>query len=261
MQILFAKYHGAGNDFIVIDDRQLGFPVTDQKFIAHLCQHRLGVGADGVLLLQPSQKADFRMKIFNADGNEAEQCGNGLRCLVDFIHQNEIAHNRLTVETSDRIVECTWEAGRICVDLGPYAWVEESVPIDPFSLELIDTGVPHAVAFVEKLDHPNFKEVACELRSHRAWGAKGANVNFAMVQGEKVLTRTYERGVEDETLACGTGAAAVAVAAVKRYQLKNPVCIVPASQEELFVEVADTSVRLQGKATFVFHGSIPYHPN
>ena len=112
--------------------------------------------------------------------------------------------------------------------------------------------------FVDGIDHPNFKEIASELRSHKALGPEGANVNFASLQGDKLYTRTYERGVEDETLACGTGAAAVAVAAMKKYQLKNPVCIVPASQEELYVEVTPSKVRLLGKATFVFHGMVSY---
>jgi diaminopimelate epimerase len=258
MLIPFAKYHGAGNDFIVVDDRRERFPVGDREFIAHLCEHRLGVGADGVLLLQPSEKADFRMRIFNADGNEAAQCGNGLRCLVDFIHQSGISMKSLTLETAERVVECSWQGNLISVDLGSYQWLKEGMGVDPFSIDLIDTGVPHAVAFVEELKHPAFKEVAAGLRWHKSLGPEGANVNFARMVDGKLYTRTYERGVEDETLACGTGAAAVAIAAMKKYKLENPVCIVPASEEELFIEVAQSKVRLLGRATFVFHGSVFY---
>jgi diaminopimelate epimerase len=315
MQFQFAKYHGAGNDFVILDDRRQRFPVEDQKFIEHLCEHRLGVGADGVVLLQPSEKADFRMRIFNADGKEAAQCGNGLRCLVDFIRQMghpipTLAQNlvsdkvsasdlqqaqtlrkqamflnmadarscegvdagavqsqilsqcwytsNLTIETHERVVQCSWEGDQITVDLGAYIWAHDNFPIDSFSLQLVHTGVPHAVAFVEDLAVPNFQSVASKLRFHEAFAPQGANVNFAQMRGDKIYTRTYERGVEEETLACGTGAAAVAVAAMKKYQLKNPICIVPASCEELFVEVTSKTVKLRGRATFVFHGSISY---
>ncbi|HEX2579843.1 MAG TPA: diaminopimelate epimerase [Rhabdochlamydiaceae bacterium] len=258
MQLPFAKYHGAGNDFVIFDDRSLRFPAGDHKFIEHLCEHRLGVGADGVVLLQPSEKADFRMRIFNADGKEAAQCGNGLRCLVDFIRQMGYPHSNLTIETHERIVECSWEGDQITVDLGAYIWAHDNFPIDPFSLQLIHTGVPHAVAFVSDLAIPDFQSIASKLRFHKAFAPQGANVNFAEVKGNKIYTRTYERGVEEETLACGTGAAAVAIAAMKKYQLKNPICIVPASREELFVEVMPKTVKLKGRATFVFHGSICY---
>lgn len=258
MQLPFAKYHGAGNDFVIFDDRKSVFPIADQKFIEHLCEHRLGVGADGVILLQSSEKADYRMRIFNADGKEAAQCGNGLRCLVDFIKQMGHPVPHLTIETQERIVKCSWEGDQITVDLGAYIWAHDNFPIEPFSLQLVHTGVPHAVAFVKDLSMPDFQSVASKLRFHAAFAPHGANINFAQIKDGKIYTRTYERGVEEETLACGTGAAAVAVAAMKKYQLKNPICIVPASHEELFVQVESQTVQLRGKATFVFHGFIPY---
>jgi diaminopimelate epimerase len=257
MQIPFAKYHGAGNDFIIIDDERLKFPLMDSEFIIHLCEHRLGVGADGVVLLQPSDKADFRMRIFNADGKEAAQCGNGLRCLVDFIRQNKRVTSPIVIETEERVIACSWEGDQITVDLGMPEWLFEHT-IDAVSLQVINTGVPHAVAFVENLTMPDFKAVAAKLRFHDVFAPEGTNVNFAWLQGDKIYTRTYERGVEDETLACGTGAAAVAVAAVKKFKLKSPICIVPVSQEELFVDVSPHTVRLKGKATFVFHGIVSY---
>jgi len=256
MIIPFAKYHGAGNDFILVDDRVLKFPVADEAFIVHMCQHRLGIGADGLILLQPSELADFRMRIFNADGKEAEMCGNGLRCLVDFIRQDGFKLREVSIETQGRIVQCTWKGDKISVDLGSYEQYGKPVKIEPYTLHMVNTGVPHAVAFVETLEHPQFTAVASKIRSHPALGPEGANVNFAQFYEGKIYTRTYERGVEDETLACGTGAAAVAIAAVQKYGLKNPVCIVPASQEELFVEVHSDRVHLLGQATLVFIGSI-----
>lgn len=258
MQFPFAKYHGAGNDFIVIDNEKIRFPDTDRDYIAHLCHRRLGVGADGVVLLQPSEKADFRMRIFNADGKEAAQCGNGLRCLIDFIRQKGHLSENLTIETQARIVPCSWKNNQITIDLGPSQWLLQDFPVDSLSLQLIHTGVPHIVAFVDSLDIPDFKNTASKLRHHAAFSPEGTNVNFAQLKDGKVYMRTYERGVEDETLACGTGAAAVAVAAQKKYSLQDPVCIVPASREELFVHATTPTVRLRGSATFVFHGSISY---
>jgi diaminopimelate epimerase len=199
------------------------------------------------------------MRIFNSDGKEAAQCGNGLRCLVDFIKQNTTAARQLTIETQERIVSCSWDGAQITVDLGSYEWIHENFSVSPFSLQLIHTGVPHAVAFVDRLDISDFKSIASKLRFHDVFAPEGANVNFAHLRNGKLYTRTYERGVEDETLACGTGAAAVAVAAMKKYQLKNPICIVPASQEELFVEVTPKGVYLTGCATFVFLGSVCYN--
>lgn len=258
MHLPFAKYHGAGNDFLLIDDERMRFPVTDPDYIAHLCHRRLGVGADGIVLLQLSEKADFRMRIFNADGKEAAQCGNGLRCLVDFIRQKGYFSEKLLIETQLRIVPCSWQNNQITIDLGTPQWLLHDVPLDSFSLQLIHTGVPHLVAFVDRLDIPDFKSIASKLRYHEIFSPAGANVNFAQLQEGKIYVRTYERGVEDETLACGTGAAAVAIAARRKYSLQNPVCVVPVSQEELFVEQTLETVRLTGSATFVFHGSVSY---
>jgi diaminopimelate epimerase len=258
MQFSFAKYQGAGNDFIVIDDEKMRFPVADSHYISRLCHRKFGIGADGVVLLQPSKKADFRMRIFNADGKEVAQCGNGLRCLVDFIHQKDPTAQSVLVETQKRVIPCSWESGLITIDLGPAEWLLEDFSLDAFSLQLINTGVPHLVAFVDQLNMSDFKSVGAKLRHHEAFSPEGANVNFAQLQGDKIFVRTYERGVEDETLACGTGAAAVAVAALKKYSLQNPVCIVPTSQEELYVEATDEAVRLKGPATCVFYGYVPY---
>jgi diaminopimelate epimerase len=244
--IPFAKYHGAGNDFIVIDDRKETFPV---KCIPSICQRHLGIGADGVLLLQTSKKADCRMKMFNSDGKEAAMCGNGLRCLVDFAYKLELIGKTATIQTMDRIVECEWNEDSITVDLGPYQWVHQELPFNALKLQVINTGVPHAVAF----DTQFF--LAPEIRSLPALGQEGANVSFAILKDGKLHTRTFERGVEAETLACGSGAAAVAVAAQQKYQLANPITIVPLSGEELKVDVRPASVRLTGKATFVFHGT------
>src|SRR3569832_1684792 len=181
MQFPFAKYHGAGNDFIIIDDEKLKFPSADADYIAHLCQHRLGVGADGDVLLQSSEKADFRMRIFNADGREAAQCGNGLRCLVDFIRQSKRVLSPLSIETEGRVVACCWEGDQIVVDLGTAEWLFKHT-VDSYPLQVINTGVPHAVAFVENLEMPDFKSIASKLRHNAIFAPEGTNVNFAWLQ-------------------------------------------------------------------------------
>lgn len=254
MIILFAKYHGAGNDFIVIDDRSEAFPAHDSRFIQSLCHRQFGIGADGLLLLQKSAKADCRMRIFNADGKEADMCGNGLRCLVDFAHRKEIIGAHSTVETTTRIVPCEWNSQEITVDLGSYE-VYPKLSIAELELQVVHTGVPHAIAFVEQDDQ---FDKAAQIRSHASFGREGTNVNFAIFKEGKLYTRTFERGVEGETLACGSGAAAVAVAAQKKFHLPNPITIVPRSGEELKVDVLPGQLRLKGKATFVFHGSFEY---
>jgi diaminopimelate epimerase len=252
MILLFAKYHGAGNDFIVIDDRTEAFPVSHSAFVQSLCQRHTGIGADGLILLQSSSRADARMRIFNSDGHEAALCGNGLRCLVDFAHRLHLIGSRSTIETKNRLVACEWTQETVTVDLGPYEFLAMKLSFEALKFHLINTGVPHAVAFVED-DH---FALAPQIRSHPSFGSEGANVNFAMLKGSKLHIRTYERGVEGETLACGSGAAAVAVAAHHVYHLSNPITIVPCSGEELQVNVLPASLRLTGKATFVFHGSV-----
>lgn len=252
MIIPFAKYHGAGNDFIVIDDRKEAFPVSDSNFIQFLCQRQTGIGADGLLLLQKSTKAGARMRIFNSDGKEAAMCGNGLRCLVDFAYQSQFIAAESTIETATRIVECQWSENEITVDLGPYELFPSELIFNSLKFQLVNTGVPHAVAFVENDDHFS---LAPQIRSHSSLGKEGANVNFAILKDNKLHVRTYERGIEGETLSCGSGAAAVAAVAKLKYHLPNPITIIPRSGEELKVEVQPSSLRLSGKATLVFHGS------
>lgn len=252
----FAKYHGSENDFLVFDDRKETFPVFDEAYIQFLCKRNTGVGADGLLLLQSSEKADFRMRIFNSDGSEAAMCGNGLRCLVDFAHRQGIAHS--SIEVGNRIAACQWNEDSITTDLGPYEWIHPLLSIPPLDVHVVDTGVPHAVIFVE--NHDQFPLLAPQIRSHFLLGEKGANINFAAFKEGKFYVRTFERGIEAETRSCGSGAAAVAIAAKLKYKeaIASLVTVVPLSQEELIIEILSKTVRLSGKATCVFHGSVAY---
>ncbi len=257
----FFKYQAAGNDFILFDDRQRRFPTEDRSFISRLCHRHFGIGGDGVLLLQPSTTADFCLRIFNADGGEAEQCGNGIRCGVDFVHRQLLPRDHYKIQTMNRVVECSFQNALIRTDLGPYRWIKENLPLDDLSVQLIDTGVPHLVTFVSTSDFSPFEEVAPSLRWDRrilSFEKKGVNVSFSKISGNKVYVRTHERGVEKETLACGTAAAAVAIAARKQYSLPLPISVIPASGDPLFVEVSSKKVVVSGKATLVFKGTTCY---
>lgn len=254
----FAKYHGAGNDFILIDDRNKTFPVDDTVWIAKLCQHRFGIGADGLILLHPSEKADYAMRIFNCDGKEAEMCGNGLRCLAHFIRRLGDPRLMLRIEAGPQMTFCSFDGENVTVDMGGYRWIEKGIRIGPYMVYAVNTGVPHAVIFGDSGD--DFVAIARTIRNHPYFQPEGVNVNFARLENGKVRTRTYERGVEDETLACGTGAAAVAVVASMLHDLKE-VSVFPASEEELHIKLDQDKVTVTGPATFVFGGVLDDHRN
>jgi len=254
--LLFTKYHGAGNDFIVIDDRSKKFPSHNPEVIIRLCSRRFGIGADGLILLHSSEEADFQMVYFNADGKEAALCGNGLRCLAHFLSKHVSPVGSWTIETLDRIVACSMEGSQISVSMGPYQRLERDLVLEGRHVQVIHTGVPHAVIMSSSLDIPDFEEEARKIRFHPRFGSEGVNVNFAMQTSQGAWEcRTYERGVEKETLACGTGAAAVAIAALKEPS-KNQISVKTASQETLSVTVDQGNVVVSGPATFVFAGTI-----
>lgn len=237
---LFYKYHGSGNDFIIIDDRSLTFSPTN---VATLCHRSFGIGADGLLLLQPSECADFRMRYFNSDGGAASMCGNGLRCLIALIHTFIEAKDHYLIETEKELFNCTWDQGNVAVDF-PIPMIKEHS-----SLYLLDTGVPHAVFFTPHFDFDFLKKAKAIREEYNA------NVNAAIVLGTKIALRTFERGVEGETLSCGTGAAAVAFVTAQLHQ-KKELEIVPLSGESLYFSLKESSFTLSGPATFVFSGSI-----
>ncbi len=263
MPLSFSKYSGCGNDFILVDNRLLHFPV-DAAYIAKLCDRKRGVGADGLILLQLSQMADYRMRIFNADGGEAEMCGNGIRCLMQFIRELGGLAPRYRIETMNATLQVEEEqGGLVSVEMAePHSiqW-ELSLP-GFFQLSSLNTGVPHAVIFVEDLERDHWMAIAPQIRHHAAFGPKGTNVNFAQLKSDGTLSvRTYERGVEGETLACGTGATAAALAAAKRFGLPGPIQVLPRSKEPLNISFSwqgdcPTAVTLAGPAHFIFRGFI-----
>lgn len=265
MPIPFSKYSGCGNDFILIDNRGGVFPINRSSLIKQLCERRTGIGADGLILLENSATAQFRMRIYNADGSEAEMCGNGIRCLMKFLAEIEPQHTTCTFQTASgnvktRIVGDEVEAAMpLPQDI---AWnIHLPLAEKLLTLHRLNTGVPHAVIFVDELEASHWMEFAPHIRHHSDFGNAGTNVNFAKLEGQFLRLRTYERGVEGETLACGTGATAVALAAAKIYGLQSPVTLYPASGEMLqigfkYENSTFSDILMRGPARYIYKGEL-----
>ena len=263
VSIPFVKYSGCGNDFVVIDNRDLELETLD-TLIPRLCDRNRGVGADGVLLLETSLVAQFRMRIFNADGSEAEMCGNGVRCLAHFIHQIENIGNKFTIETMHQTMSVVVNESLVSVAMpSPQKEISHhNVSVDnrEFSLNFLDTGVPHAIHFVDDLNRNDLLPCAPKIRFHPEFQPRGTNVNFAEVLSNKnISVRTYERGVEGETLACGTGAVAVALAAAALYGTPTPITIMTRSGDPLSIDFQGippyvTNLVMTGPAIRVYEG-------
>ncbi len=264
LKIPFSKYAGSGNDFIFIDNRNLFLPKEIRGLVSHLCHRKLGIGADGVISVENSISSDFKMKIFNADGGEAEMCGNGARCLFKFLHEIDKKKKAYCIETMNHAIALRSEQDSICVSMPePYddRWnIELNIDSYPLICHYINTGVPHAVIFVTDIRDPFWMAKAPKIRYHPLFQPSGVNVNFVEldVQG-RIYTRTYERGVESETSACGTGAAAVGLVIAKLYEKAPPIQVIPASAEKLkinFTMKGDrfTHVELYGPVQFLFKG-------
>jgi diaminopimelate epimerase len=245
-KITFAKFQGAGNDFILIDDRALSF---NPQLVSKLCHRRFGVGADGVILLQRATAADFRMRIYNADGSEAESCGNGLRCLVRYAVELGFPKRAYRIATKEKVVNAHFVGEKIAIDLGEVSdlGLEQ---IEGREVHTIHTGVPHAVIFTnESLD-----TLGPLIQNHQAFLPAKINVNVAQIHEGCIEASTYERGV-GKTLSCGTGAAAVGFVAIQKFGTPNPVAIhMPGGV--LKVQVEGSRITLIGDAVKVFDGFI-----
>ncbi len=246
--VSFSKYSGAGNDFILIDGRRR-LPAIDP---ISLCDRHRGIGADGVILLLESVVADLRMQIFNADGSEAEMCGNGVRCLVRFAEERGVAQGRLRIETMERVLTAWTEMDRVAVEMGDATDLDWGCEVEGWTVHLLNTGVPHAVVFVEDTASAPVDTVGPVLRKRL-----NANVNF-VEEGDPLRVRTFERGVEGETLACGTGVTAAALVAAKVLGRGSPVTVQVAGGELLEIRFgSDLSHPIMvGPASKVFTGNI-----
>ena len=212
MNIQFLNYEGAGNDFIIIDNRSLFFDDSNQKLIQSLCDRKFGIGSDGLILLQDVINYDFEMVYYNADGHLGSMCGNGGRCVVDFAKQLNIFEKECHFLACDGPHLATWTCSDISLRMQNVEVIENG--IDYFFL---DTGSPHYVKFVKDIESINVFEEGQKIRYNERFKNGGTNVNFVQIKDQKLYIRTYERGVEDETLACGTGVVASVVSA---YEVK-----------------------------------------
>jgi diaminopimelate epimerase len=214
--IEFAKYSGAGNDFILIDNRSSSYPAEDGELIREMCARRTSIGADGLILLQNSDKADVKMRSFNSDGGEAEMCGNGARCLIAFARRKGLNSTVITMETMERVLTAHVDGEEISIEMGAVTETELNIDIEidgqNYRVHHTNTGVPHGVMFVDDVSKIDVVGLGRKVRFHKRFEPKGANANFVQVTGGHTISaRIYERGVEDETLASGTGCTACAV--------------------------------------------------
>lgn len=263
----FQKMNGAGNDFVLLDNRDGSLSLTEVQ-IARLCDRHRGVGADGLLLVEkPEVQADFRMRYYNADGREAEMCGNGARCFARFVHQLAPAKNgTVTCETPAGLITATLRGDQVSLGLsqpGPFAdGVELDAAGKALTVYSIHTGVPHAVVLVDDLDGTEVHPLGAALRHHHHFQPRGTNVNFVRQLGPQDLAiRTYERGVEAETLACGTGVVAAALTIATLTGAESPLRVLVKGGDTLsvdFLRAKDgfSHVILTGPADFVFKGEI-----
>jgi diaminopimelate epimerase len=252
----FGKYEGAGNDFILIDDREEKFPFHCTEFIQRLCHRHFGIGADGLILVQNDAVADVRMRIFNADGGEADGCGNGMRCVVRFLSDVGWEERPRRVAVGDRILTAYYTNTGIAIEMGPIRNLRLHIDVDGTTVHLVDTGVPHAVCF-ERVQLETFGP---QIRYHAHFAPAGVNVN--VVDPQSCTMRTYERGVEGETLACGTGATAVAVVGALLYGWKSPVSLqCRGGILKVHFDRECSNLILEGPARAVFWGHLCQDPN
>ncbi|MGM0440373.1 MAG: diaminopimelate epimerase [Chlamydiota bacterium] len=235
------KYQQAGNVFVVIDDLTKTFP---RDKIATTCQE--ASPCDGLLLLQRSSKADFKMSIFNRDGGKASMCGNGICCLMKYIVDNGLAPERCTIETDVHIAQLNYHDGLVSTTMPQPSSIQHHDEVEGY---FINTGVPHLVIFVEKISCTAVKEAGKQLRHHPLFAPHGTNVNFVEVLESSLKVRTYERGVENETQACGTGATASALVAQETYKLSLPLTVENTRGDTLIINSQDNNkiITLSGK--------------
>lgn len=263
MSIVFSKYSGSGNDFIIIDNRNgQAKDCLNAGFVKKICERGLSVGADGVFFIEQSDHADFKWDFFNADGSSAAMCGNGSRCAARYAYLNGIAPKNMSFETGAGIIEATVrDDGEVKVLLTKPHPIERNISLSAAGkdvvLSFINTGVPHAVVFFDDVSKADVQNMGRELRYHGYFAPKGTNVNFVEVTGYNDLkVRTYERGVEGETLACGTGSVASVLVSIDKKLVESPVRVLTSGGKTLTVYLEGDKVYLQGEARHIFTGEL-----
>ncbi len=263
----FVKMSGTGNDFILIDHRQPSIhPEAMSEFASLVCRRKFSVGADGLILIEDSDQADFRWQFFNADGSVAEMCGNGARCAARFAYMHGIAPARMRFETIAGIIEANVADINVSVKMtSPKDFrLHREIEVEKrkITLHSVDTGVPHTVLFVDEIDEVDVCTLGSRIRYHEDFMPAGTNVNFIGRHDNGFKVRTYERGVEDETLACGTGATACAIMAALLEEAGSPVEIVTSGGDRLTIlfDMQDgpnaDNVFLKGPAHVIYKGEL-----
>jgi diaminopimelate epimerase len=262
----FTKMNGAGNDFVMIDNRAGDVRLQPEQ-IVRICDRHRGVGADGILLLEKgSNGADFRMRYYNRDGGEAEMCGNGARCFARFAKKVAGAPERISFQTPAGLIGARLHGDLVTLNMSDPTDLRLKLRLqidgEDAVVHYINSGVPHVVVPVARLDVVHVFTQGAAIRRHKKFSPQGANVNFIEKRGaQKILVRTYERGVEDETLACGTGVVASALIFAVTEKVDGPVSVTVRSGSELSVDFKRAgnqfrNVTLTGPAEFAFEGTI-----
>ncbi len=260
--ITFSKAVAAGNDFVIIENRRNSTAILKQ-LASKLCLRKYGIGADGLLVSEKSSKADIKMRIFNPDGTEAEMCGNGVRCFILWAYRNKLIKSASSVETLAGVIKGKVKRdGMIRVQLNASFEYRPGIKIAlenrVFKGDYIDSGVPHFVVETDKIEDVDVRLYGRFLRFHKIFNSRGTNVDFIQFKNNKLYVRTYERGVEDETLACGTGCAASALVFGRRKgYLTKEFTAIPKSKEKLKINYLlknnkFQNVYLEGRADILF---------
>lgn len=265
-KLSFVKMSGSGNDFILIDNRGGRLAIEPRMLAERICRRRISVGADGLILVESSATADFRMRIFNADGSEAEMCGNGGRCVARFAEMLGIAGPDMAFDTLAGTIRARVNGDRVKLQISrPNGMrLRQSIETDgePWEIHSINTGVPHAILLCADLEAVPVRTLGRAIRFHPAFQPAGTNVNFVTVVDDHALAiRTYERGVEDETLACGTGTVASALILAALGLVSSPVQVRVRSGEILTVAFTGTGpdyreVFFEGEVRLVYQGEL-----
>ncbi len=268
-KIPFMKLSGAGNDFVIINNLNRVVDSTNSEFVnfvTKICQRRMSVGADGVLLVEPTEDVDFRMRYFNADGGEVETCGNGARCISKFAYLKGIVSEQMQFLTNAGIYEAEIVGDNVKVRMSDPTDIRMNVPLrledGVHNIGFANSGVPHVVFFVDDLEATDVFDLGQQTRYHNDFKPAGTNANFICIHSQELIEiRTYERGVENETLACGTGSIASAIVSATLGKVQSPVSVKTASGVVLKIHFdlendAAKNVYLEGDARVIFAGEL-----
>lgn len=268
-KIPFMKLSGAGNDFVIINNLNQVIDSADSEFmnfVTKICQRRMSVGADGVLLVEPAENVDFRMRYFNADGGEVETCGNGARCISKFAYLNGIVSEQMRFLTNAGIYEAEIVNDNVKVRMSDPTDIRINVPLrledEVHNVGFANSGVPHVVFFVDDLEATDVFDLGQQTRYHNDFKPAGTNANFICIHSQELIEiRTYERGVENETLACGTGSIASAIVSATLGKVQSPVSVKTASGVVLKIHFdlendEAENVYLEGDARVIFAGEL-----